>query len=137
MKIIIHGGFFSESITNTATKLQKQEALKDILQQGYTYLKTHDAVETAVYTVSLLEDNPLFNAGIGSQIQSDGVIRMSAALMDGKTLKMAGVINIENVKNPILVALKLMPYEDRILGEKAAIDFAYKNDFSPFDTEIQ
>lgn len=137
MKIIIHGGFFSESITNTATKLQKQEALKDILQQGYTYLKTHDAVETAVYTVSLLEDNPLFNAGIGSQIQSDGVIRMSAALMDGKTLKMAGVINIENVKNPILVALKLIPYEDRILGGKGAIDFAYKNGFTPFDTEIQ
>lgn len=137
MKIIIHGGFFSESTTNTATKLQKQEALKDILQQGYTYLKTHDAVETAVYTVSLLEDNPLFNAGIGSQIQSDGVIRMSAALMDGKTLKMAGVINIENVKNPILVALKLMPYEDRILGGKGAIDFAYKNGFTPFDTEIQ
>lgn len=137
MKIIIHGGFFSESITNTATKLQKQEALKDILQQGYTYLKTHDAVETAVYIVSLLEDNPLFNAGIGSQIQSDGVIRMSAALVDGKTLKMAGVINIENVKNPILVALKLMPYEDRILGGKGAIDFAYKNRFSPFDTEIQ
>ena len=115
----------------------KQEALKDIIQQGYTYLKTHDAVETAVYTVSLLEDNPLFNAGIGSQIQSDGVIRMSAALMDGKTLKMAGVINIENVKNPILVALKLIPYEDRILGGKGAIDFAYKNGFTPFDTEIQ
>lgn len=137
MKIIIHGGFFSESTTNTATKLQKQEALKDIIQQGYTYLKTNDAVETAVYTVSLLEDNPLFNAGIGSQIQSDGVIRMSAALMDGKTLKMAGVINIENVKNPILVALKLIPYEDRILGGKGAIDFAYKNGFTPFDTEIQ
>lgn len=137
MKIIIHGGFFSESTTNIATKLQKQEALKDIIQQGYTYLKTHDAVETAVYTVSLLEDNPLFNAGIGSQIQSDGVIRMSAALMDGKTLKMAGVINIENVKNPILVALKLIPYEDRILGGKGAIDFAYKNGFTPFDTEIQ
>jgi L-asparaginase len=35
----------------------------------------------------------LFNAGIGSQIQSDGKIRMSAAIMDGKP-RMSGV-NIE------------------------------------------
>jgi isoaspartyl peptidase/L-asparaginase-like protein (Ntn-hydrolase superfamily) len=33
-------------------------------------------VETVVFAVSLLEDNELFNAGIGSQIQSDGKIRM-------------------------------------------------------------
>jgi L-asparaginase len=72
-----------------------------------------------VYAVSLLEDNPLFNAGIGSQIQSDGQIRMSAALMDGTTQKMSGVINIQNVQNPIKVAEKLMPYDDRVLGGKA------------------
>jgi L-asparaginase len=32
------------------------------------------------YAVSLLEDDELYNAGIGSQIQSDGIIRMSAAI---------------------------------------------------------
>jgi L-asparaginase len=41
----------------------------------------------------------LFNAGIGSQIQSDGKIRMSAAIMDGETQRMSGVINIEEVKS--------------------------------------
>lgn len=69
-----------------------------IVKAGYSYLENHSALETVVYTVSLLENDALFNAGIGSQIQSDGKIRMSASIMDGTTLKMSGVINIEEVK---------------------------------------
>ncbi|HAD80715.1 isoaspartyl peptidase/L-asparaginase [Empedobacter falsenii] len=137
MKIIIHGGFFSESTKDPETKFQKQNALIKIVQKGYNYLTTHTASETAVYTVSLLEDDPLFNAGLGSQIQSDGIIRMSAALMDGKTLRMSGVINIENIQHPIQVAEKLIPYNDRILGDKGAIAFAHKNGFANFNPEIE
>jgi L-asparaginase len=136
MKLIIHGGFFSESHTNLETKIAKQQALLRIVRQAYDYLKTRSAVDAVVYAVSLLEDEPLFNAGIGSQIQSDGKIRMSAALMDGHSMKMGGVINIENVKNPIQVADKLLPYEDRILGGEGATAFARKNGFEFFSTEI-
>lgn len=136
MKLIIHGGFFSESHTTSETKLAKQNALKEILEKGYVYLKTHSALETVVYTVSLLEDDPLFNAGIGSQIQSDGKIRMSAAVMDGETLKMSGVINIEKVKNPIQVAQHLLNYEDKILGGEGATQFAREKGFEEFSTEI-
>jgi L-asparaginase len=135
MKIIIHGGFFSESSTDIQTKTAKQEALKTIVKQSYDYLKTHTATETVVYAVSLLEDDVLFNAGTGSQIQSDGQIRMSAALMDGTTQKMSGVINIQDVKNPIQVAEKLLPYDDRVLGGNGATDFARKNGFATFSTE--
>lgn len=136
MKIIIHGGFFSESHTDLETKTAKQEALKTIASQGFEYLKTHSALETVVYTVSLLEDDPLFNAGIGSQIQSDGKIRMSASLMDGTTQKMSGVINLEEVKNPIQVAEKLLDYDDKVLGGEGATQFARKNGFEVFSTEI-
>jgi len=135
MKIIIHGGFFSESSTDIQTKIAKQEALKAIVKQSYGYLKTHTATEAVVYAVSLLEDDVLFNAGTGSQIQSDGQIRMSAALMDGTTQKMSGVINIQNVKNPIQVAEKLLPYDDRVLGGNGATDFARKNGFETYSTE--
>ena len=135
MKIIIHGGFFSESSTNQETKKAKQDALSSIVKRAYDYLQTHGAVETVVYAVSLLEDNELFNAGLGSQIQSDGHIRMSAALMDGATQKLSGVINIQNVQNPILVAEKLLPYDDRVLGGEGATHFAHTNGFAEFSTE--
>lgn len=136
MKVIIHGGFFSESATNSETKIAKQQALLHIVKASYQYLTTHTALETAVYAVSLLEDDELFNAGIGSQIQADGIIRMSASLMDGKTSKFSGVINIEETKNPILVAEKLMAYDDRVLGGSGATKFARKNGFGEFSTEI-
>ncbi|NMH24168.1 isoaspartyl peptidase/L-asparaginase [Flavobacterium solisilvae] len=136
MKLIIHGGFFSESSTNNETKVAKQQALLRIVKNSYDYMKTHSAVETVVYATSLLEDDELFNAGIGSQIQSDGKIRMSASLMDSTTMKMSGVINIEEVKNPIQVAEVLMNVDDRILSGEGATDFARKNGFEKFSTEI-
>ena len=136
MKVILHGGFFSESSTNIETKVAKQNALERIVKLSYIFLETHSAIETVVYAVMLLEDDELFNAGIGSQIQSDGKIRMSAAIMDGATQKMSGVINIEEVKNPVKVAQLLMQYDDRILGGSGATHFARKNGFGPFSTEI-
>ena len=136
MKIIIHGGFFSESSQSAETKVAKQQAMSEIVQKSYEYLQSHTASETVVYAVRLLEDNELFNAGIGSMIQSDGKIRMSASLMDGKRLKMSGVINIEDVQNPILVAEKLMEEDDRVLGGEGAIQYARMNGFEIFSTEI-
>ncbi|MGZ3764081.1 MAG: isoaspartyl peptidase/L-asparaginase [Mucilaginibacter sp.] len=136
MKLIIHGGFFSESKTNQEVKHAKQEALKEIVQLGYRYLQTHSATETVVYTVSLLEYCDLFNAGTGSQIQSDGKIRMSASLMDGHTMQFSGVINIEGVKNPIRIAEKLLAMEDKVLSGKGAQEFARHEGFAYYNPEI-
>lgn len=136
MKVIIHGGFFSESSINLETKIAKQSALEKIVKAAHLYLETHSALETVVYAVTLLEDDALFNAGIGSQIQSDGKIRMSASLMAGDSEKFSGVINIENVKNPILVAERLMSVDDRVLGGSGAVNFARNNGFEEFSAEI-
>ncbi len=135
MKLIIHGGFFSESQTNQEIKKAKQDALEHIVQLGYKYLQDHTAVETAVYTVALLEDSELFNAGTGSQIQSDGKIRLSASLMDGKSMRFSGVINIEEVKNPICIAEKLLSYDDRVLSGKGAQAFARESGFGYYNPE--
>lgn len=136
MKLIIHGGFFSESDQSHEVKVAKQNSLKEIASKAFDFLKNHSAEETVVYAVSLLEDDSLFNAGIGSQIQSDGKIRMSASLMNGETQKFSGVINIENVKNPIEVAQVLMKEDDRVLGGNGAKKYATEYGFQDFSTEI-
>lgn len=133
MKLIIHGGFFSESHANMETKAAKQTALSTIVTRGYEYLKTHTALETVVHVTSLLEVDVLFNAGIGSQLQSDGKVRMSASVMDGRTSKFAGVINIENIEHPVFVANKLLDREDRVLSGDGALKFANQNGFVYFD----
>ncbi len=135
-KLIIHGGFFSESSTSAETKLLKQQALQRIAKEAYGFLQTHTALETVVFAVSLLEDCDLFNAGLGSQIQSDGKIRMSASMMDGETLRFSGVINIEDVQNPIQVAERLFSFDDRVLGGEGACSFARQQGFAYYDPEI-
>lgn len=126
VKLIIHGGFFSESSTDPLTKKTKQNSMERIVREGYTYLLTHSALETVSHVVSLLEDDELFNAGTGSQIQSDGVVRMSASIQDGTSKKFAGVINIENVQNPVQVAKLLLNEDDAVLGGEGACRFAQK-----------
>lgn len=136
MKIIIHGGFFSESDQSHDVKIAKQNSLQEIAKTSFEFLKNHSAEETVVHAVKLLEDDLLYNAGIGSQIQSDGKIRMSASLMNGASQKFSGVINIENVKNPIEVAHVLMKEDDRVLGGNGAKIYAKENAFEDFSTEI-
>lgn len=136
MKLLIHGGFFSEFSQSTETKLAKQSAMERIAKSSFEYLKTHSALETVVFAVEQLENDPLFNAGIGSQIQSDGVIRMSASLMDGNSKKFSGVINVQQVKNPIRIAEHLLGVDDRVLGGEGANGYAAKNGFETFSTEI-
>lgn len=136
MKLIIHGGFFSESDQSHEVKIAKQDSLKNIVQKAFEYLQSNSAFDTVAYAVSLLEDDELYNAGIGSQIQSDGVIRMSAAIMDGETQKLSGVINIQDVKNPIFVAKDLMKEDDRVLGGEGAKKYATEHGFENFSTEI-
>ncbi len=136
MKIIIHGGFFSESDQSHEVKVAKQTSLKNIAQKSFGYLQNHTAEETVVFAITQLEDDELFNAGKGSQIQSDGKIRMSASIMNGENQKFSGVINLENVQNPVQVALSLMKEEDRVLGGNGAKEYATKNNFEDFSTEI-
>jgi len=132
-RIIIHGGFFTESSTDPETKKAKQEALTKIISEGYHFLQSHSAAETVAKVVELLEDDVLFNAGTGSQIQADGKVRLSAAIMNGHTRKFYGVLNIENVKNPIRVAESLASVEDRVLGGEMATAYARQKGFPDFE----
>jgi L-asparaginase len=135
-KIIIHGGFFSESSTSAAVKLAKQESLKNIALKAYSFLQNNTALQTVAYAVQLLENDALYNAGLGSQIQSDGKIRMSASIMDGESQKFSGVINIQNIQNPICVAEQLLSYDDRVLGGEGANTFANDNHHAYYNVEL-
>jgi L-asparaginase len=136
-RIIMHGGFFSEADTTDDVKKSKQSAMTEITRKAFAFLHTHSALETVAYGVELLEDCDLFNAGTGSQIQRDGKIRMSASLMDGASLRFAGVINIEDVKNPIRIAERLLSVDDRVLSGDGALLFARNEGFGYYNAETK
>lgn len=83
-------------------------------------LAGQDALETVVAAVELLEDDPLFNAGLGSKLQVDGQARMSASLMEGHTERFSGVVNVRDIANPIRLARHLLEEKDRVLAGEGA-----------------
>jgi L-asparaginase len=132
-KLIIHGGFSGES--DVTQKKPKQKALAKVAKAAFDHLQSRSALDTVVLGVRLLEDCELFNAGYGSRFQRDGRIRLTASLMDGATKRFSGVINIQEIKNPILLAQELLGHEDCVLSGDEALAFARNIGMKYFNPE--
>ncbi|HTW91065.1 MAG TPA: isoaspartyl peptidase/L-asparaginase [bacterium] len=108
--------------------------LTEAIDEGYRLLRqSASAVEAAVFAVRIMEDNPLFNAGTGSDLTIDGLIEMDASVMTQRGT-FGGVAGIYGVKNPILVAEKVMTETDHLLLSGAgATAFARREGFEEYD----
>jgi len=123
-KLIIHGGAGS-SLHGKGGLEAVRQALHAVVEEVYTLLLSGVNASVAVVRgCQLLEDEPRFNAGTGSVLQSDGQIRMSASIMDGALGRFSGVINISRVKNPIELAQFLQNSPDRVLSDYGAAELA-------------
>lgn len=134
--LVIHGG--TGSMPDRRRIAAYCRSLRAIGRDAYRHLQRHSALETVVYAVSLLEDDPLFNAGTGSMLQRDGVARMSASVMDGSAARFAAVLNIDRVRHPVAVASDLLGRPDRILAGSPATEFARQlghGDWDPITPE--
>lgn len=132
-KLIIHGGAGS-SLQGKGGVETVRNSLQRILAEVYGRLENGTAAEDAVIRgCQLLEDDPLFNAGVGSVLQSDGQIRMSAALMNGTLQRFSGVINVSRVKNPIELAQFLQTCPDRVLSDYGAAELLRELNVPKFD----
>ncbi|HLA38195.1 MAG TPA: isoaspartyl peptidase/L-asparaginase [Candidatus Brocadiales bacterium] len=130
-RLIIHCGAGKRPSVKRQREIQK--ALDDIVKRAYPVLLEKGAVEAVVCVVAMLEDNPLFNAGTGSRLQSDGRARLTASLMDGRRQKFSAVVNIERVKNPIRVAHLLQGERFAVLAGREATAFARVKGFRPYN----
>ncbi|QLE57477.1 isoaspartyl peptidase/L-asparaginase [Nostoc sp. TCL26-01] len=123
-KLIIHGGAGS-SLQGKGGLEAVRQALHTVVEEVYALLLSGVNASVAVVRgCQLLEDEPRFNAGTGSVLQSDGQIRMSASIMDGALGRFSGVINISRVKNPIELAQFLQNSPDRVLSDYGAAELA-------------
>jgi beta-aspartyl-peptidase (threonine type) len=119
--LAVHGGGVGIPKNKTSSKdreffkqckLKLTKALKigeTILKEGGSSL---DAVEA---TIKFLEDSPLFNAGKGAVFNINGFNQLDASIMDGKTLNAGAVASVTIVKNPIMLARKVMTETKHVL----------------------
>ncbi len=122
--IVIHGGAGTVVPGRFTPEVEKayREGLEKALAAGYAILEKGgpalDAVEAAVRS---MEENPLFNAGVGATLTRAGTHELDAAIMDGATLKAGSVAGIQHVKSPIGLARLIMEKTPHVMmiGEGA------------------
>ena len=104
--LIVHGGAWSipdEFVEECRAGCRSALAAGwEILARGGAAI---DAVEAAIVA---LENDPIFDAGIGSHLNRDGRVELDAIVMDGATLKAGAVAAVERVRNPIRLARKVL-----------------------------
>src|SRR4029077_21241577 len=116
--IIVHGG-----AGDWPSELHKRglNGVRKATDRGFRILfgggSALDAVEAAIVS---LEDDPVFNAGRGSTLNLRGEIETDAGIMDGKTLRGAGVALLRDIKNPIKAARIVFEKTDHVLIAGAA-----------------
>jgi len=124
---VVHGGAGSPRARMDGTDRAAMQAAV-LLKDGGS------ALDAALAAVVVLEDDPRFNAGTGANIRLDGkTIQMDAACMDGETGAFGAVAAIERVKNPVLVARKVMDTPHILIVGEGATRFARAMGFPDYD----
>ncbi len=130
--IVVHGGCGWWGGADTSAALRGVRAAAraglEVLAKGGSAL---DAVCAAVV---VLEDDPFFNAGTGSTLNRDGEVEMDASVMVGEGLRCGGVAALRRVRNPVLVARKVMEVTPHaLIAGPGALAFARSHGFPAHD----
>lgn len=125
--LMVHGGAGAlDNVKDQKTAVRYLESIRHILEHGREVLELGgSALQAAETCASLLEDDPVFNAGCGSVLNEHGKVEMDAAIMDGRDLSAGGVAAVQNIANPIQLARYVMTESEHVmLISEGAMRFA-------------
>ena len=138
--IAIHGG--AGAITRAQLSPEKEllyiKALSEIVEAGQALLEAGGtALDAVTQAVRMLEECPLFNAGIGAVFTHDGTHELDACIMDGNTLEAGAVAGVSHIRNPILAARQVLEHSPHVLLiGKGAENFAEQQGLEPVSPDI-
>lgn len=134
--LIVHGGAGN---IRPGGEARAVEGLRAAVEAGRAVLLAGgSALDAVCATVVALEDDPAYNAGTGSCLNYDGFVEMDACVMVSRSaseiLRAGAVGALQRVKNPILVARKVMEETDHVmLAGDGALRFARAMGFGDHD----
>lgn len=138
--IAIHGG--AGTILKSSMTPEKEQAYSEALtrarDKGYKILKEGGTSQEAVVAaIKLLEDSPLFNAGVGAVYNYEEEHELDASVMDGATRKAGAVASVKRIKNPIDLAIDVMDNSDHVfLAGEGAEEFAISQNYKLVENNI-
>lgn len=113
ISLVLHGGAWDIPEDLVAPH---RDGMAAALKVGWDILKSGGpAVEAVEASIVSMEDDETFDAGRGSFINAVGEVELDASIMDGKTYRAGAVAAVQNVRNPIRLARKIMEDGEQVL----------------------
>jgi len=104
--LIVHGG---AGMATPELAAAQHAGCTAALTAGWRVLQAGGgAVDAVCAAVMTLENEPAFNAGIGSCLTSTGTVEMDASVMDGCGARAGAVGAVRGVRNPVDLARRIM-----------------------------
>jgi len=132
--LAIHGGAGTLPRAEMGGEIERKyrSGLAAALDAGYAVLQRGGtSLDAVTRSVTVLEDNPLFNAGLGAVFTYDGGNELDAAIMDGRSLKAGAVCGVTHIRNPIELARTVMEHSEYVmLSGAGAEEFALSRGFT-------
>jgi len=130
--LIAHGG---AGAWRPGSEEDAQRGMREAVEAGREVLRRGgSALDAVCTTVVRLEDNPIFNAGTGGVLNFDGFVELDACVMESSHARVGAVAALQRVKNPVLVARKVMEETDHVmLAGEGALRFARVMGFPDHD----
>ncbi len=130
--LLIHGGAGGDGPWGGPTALdpKRLDCMRMVLGEVGRALAAGqiNALDAVTDAVSLMEDEPLFNAGRGSVLAADGGVTMDASIMRGEDGAAGSVVNVRRVRHPIRAARAVLEGGWPVmLNSDAADEFAIRH----------
>jgi beta-aspartyl-peptidase (threonine type) len=123
--VLIHAGAGARSGELRRHEGEIQARLREVLDAARSVLQRDgQALEAAQAAVVVMEDFPLFNAGCGAALCSDGSAELSACVMRGSDRAAGALAGLRRTRNPILAAGRLLDTPEVLLAGERADAFA-------------
>ncbi|MEY3051524.1 MAG: hypothetical protein RLY31_1309 [Bacteroidota bacterium] len=128
-RLIVHGGAWNIPTEYVQDHIRGvSAAVSAVFPQLQSGLSALDAVEAAV---SILEEDPTFDAGRGAFLNECGEVELDAMIMDGRDLGVGAVAALQQVLHPVQVARRVMESTEHcLLVGKGAQAFAVRSGFT-------
>jgi beta-aspartyl-peptidase (threonine type) len=137
--IAVHGGAGTLPASELTPEKQRafNDGLESALRAGFAILERGGAgLNAVVAAVTVLEDDPLFNAGRGSVLAANSKHELDASIMDGRDLRAGSVTGLRHVRNPIQLARLVMDRSPHVmLAGAGAEEFALEHGLEPVPNE--
>ena len=122
--LVIHGGAGTIKKENITPELELELTvkLKEASEVGYAILENGGtSIEAVIKAIQVLENSPLFNAGIGAVFTNEGKNELDASIMEGLNNRAGAVAGVSRIKSPIEAAYAVMTKSPHVLltGEGA------------------